>query len=30
LKEARDYYREGRVISDAEWSEYMKELDSGD
>jgi trimethylamine--corrinoid protein Co-methyltransferase len=29
LKEARDYYRESRVISDAEWSEYMRELDSG-
>jgi trimethylamine--corrinoid protein Co-methyltransferase len=28
LNEARDYYRENHVISDAEWSEYMKELES--
>ena len=30
LNEARDYYRGNHVISDAEWSEYMKELESAD
>jgi trimethylamine--corrinoid protein Co-methyltransferase len=30
LKEARNYYRKRGVISDAEWSEYMRVLSSGE
>jgi len=30
LEEARNYYRKKGMISDPEWSEYMKVLSSGE
>jgi len=30
LEEARSYYRKQGMISDAEWSEYMRVLSSGE